>query len=233
MLTGGRRMRADLVVLTVGVRAETTLAREAGLDCERGIVVDDELRTSAPRVWAIGECAEHRGLVYGLWAPLAEQARAAGAVIAGEPGVFRGAVTSTTLKVAGVDVFAGGVADGADEIVHSDTRRGIYRKLVLKGERLSGALLVGDVSEARVLSGLLRSGEPVPPEVLSPGAAPGPPVPAAASDTICSCNAVKRGELEKAIRNGGLRTLAQVGNATRAGTGCGGCVADLESMLAG
>ncbi len=233
VLSDGRRMRADLVVLAVGVRAETSLAREAGLECGRGIVVDDELRTSARRVWAIGECAEHRGVVYGLWAPLAEQAKAAGAVIAGEPGVFRGAVTSTTLKVAGVDVYAGGTADGVDEIVHSDTRRGIYRKLVLDGERLAGAVLVGDASEARMLSGLLRSGDDVPADVLSPGAAPGPAVAPAASDTICSCNAVKRGELEKAIRNGGLRTLAQVGNATRAGTGCGGCVAELESMLAG
>ena len=143
ILAGGQRMRADLVVLTVGVRAETTLAREAGIECDRGIVVDDELRTSARRVWAVGECAEHRGTVYGLWAPLAEQARVAGAVLAGEPGAFRGAVTSTTLKVAGVDVFAGGVAGGRDEIVHSDTRRGIYRKLVLDGDSLAGALLVG------------------------------------------------------------------------------------------
>ncbi|HEX3875001.1 MAG TPA: molybdopterin-dependent oxidoreductase [Solirubrobacteraceae bacterium] len=231
ILTGGQRMRADLVVLTVGVRAETTLARQAGLECGRGIVVDDELRTSAPRVWAVGECAQHRGTVYGLWAPLADQARVAGAVIAGEPGAFRGTITSTTLKVAGVDVFAGGVADGRDEIVHSDTRRGVYRKLVLQGDSLAGALLVGDTSEARVLSGLLRSGEVVPPEVLAPGATPGPPVAPAASDVVCSCNAVRRGELEKAIRAGGLRTLAQVGRATRAGTGCGGCAADLEEML--
>jgi ferredoxin-nitrate reductase len=232
ILAGGQRMRADLVVLTVGVRAETTLARDAGIECGRGIVVDDELRTSAPRVWAVGECAEHRGTVYGLWAPLADQARVAGAVLAGEPAAFRGTVTSTTLKVAGVDVFAGGVAAGRDEIVHSDSRRGIYRKLVLNGDSLVGALLVGDTSDARALSGLLRSGDPVPPHVLSPGASPGPPVAAAATDIVCSCNAVRRGELEKAIRTGGLRTLAQVGNVTRAGTGCGGCAADLEEMLA-
>ncbi|HEY5196405.1 MAG TPA: molybdopterin-dependent oxidoreductase [Solirubrobacteraceae bacterium] len=231
ILESGQRMRADLVVLTVGVRAETTLAREAGLECGRGVVVDDELRTSAPRVWAVGECAEHRGTVYGLWAPLAEQARVAGAVLAGEPGAFRGTVTSTTLKVAGVDVFAGGAAEGRDEIVQSDTRRGIYRKLVLSGDSLAGALLVGDTKEARVLSGLLRSGDPVPAQVLVPGSAPGPPAAAAASDIVCSCNAVRRGELEKAIRSGGLRTLAQVGNVTRAGTGCGGCAADLEEML--
>jgi ferredoxin-nitrate reductase len=231
VLANGQKMRADLVVLTVGVRAETTLARAAGLECGRGIIVDDELRTSAPKVWAVGECAEHRGIVYGLWAPLAEQARVAGAALAGEPGAFRGSVTSTTLKVAGVDVFAGGVAEGRDEIVHSDTRRGIYRKLVLDGDRLAGALLIGDTSEARSLSGLLRTGDDVPQQVLSPGATAAPPAPAAASDVICSCNAVKRGELEKAIRIGGLRTLAQVGNATRAGTGCGGCAADLEEML--
>ncbi len=231
-LDSGERMAADLVVLAVGVRAETTLARAAGLECGRGIVVDDELRTSAPRVWAVGECAEHRGTVYGLWAPLADQARVAGAVIAGEPGAFHGTVAATTLKVAGVEVFAGGAAAGRDEIVQSNTRRGVYRKLVLDGDRLSGALLVGDSAEARILSGLLRSGDPVPAELLEPGGAPAagaaPPGP---EEVVCSCNFVTRGEIETAIRAGGLRTAAQVGTTTRAGTGCGGCAAQLEELL--
>ena len=230
-LDTGERLPAALVVLAVGVRAETTLARAAGLDCARGIVVDDELRASAAGVFAVGECAEHRGCVYGLWAPLAEQARVAGTVIAGEPGAFHGTVAATTLKVAGVEVFAGGVAGGIDEIVQSNTRRGTYRKLVLDGDRLSGALLVGDSAEARVLSGLLRSGEPVPPELLEPGGTrvaaetPGPEA------VVCSCNAVTQGQIAAAIGNGGLRTVAQVGNATRAGTGCGGCTAQIEELL--
>ena len=159
------------------MRAETTLARAAGIDCNRGIVVDDALRTSAPAVWAVGECAEHRGTVYGLWAPLAEQARVAGAGVAGDPGAFHGAVQVTTLKVSGVDVYAGGasaaaIGGGQDEIVHSDTRRGVYSRLVLDGERLVGSSLVGDASGARRMSELLRSGDAVPPDLLAGGAAP-------------------------------------------------------------
>jgi ferredoxin-nitrate reductase len=231
VLESGERMAADLVVLAVGVRAETTLARAAGLECARGIVVDDELRTSAPRVWAVGECAEHRGTVYGLWAPLAEQARVAGAVIAGEPGAFHGTVTATTLKVAGVEVFAGGAAAGRDEIVQSNTRTGVYRKLVLDGDRLSGVLLVGDSAEARVLSGLLRSGDAVPADLLEPGATPVEAVPPGPETVVCSCNFVTHGEIDSAIRAGGLRTPAQVGTVTRAGTGCGGCTAQIEELL--
>jgi ferredoxin-nitrate reductase len=231
VLDGGERLPAALVVLAVGVRAETTLARAAGIECARGIVVDDELRTSARRVFAVGECAEHRGSVYGLWAPLAEQARAAGAVIAGDPGAFHGSIAATTLKVAGVEVFAGGVAGGPDEIVQSNTRRGVYRKLVLDGDRLSGALLVGDSAEARILSGLLRSGEPVPAGLLEPGGAPVAVEPPGPETVVCSCNAVTHGQIAAAIASGGLRTPAQVGNVTRAGTGCGGCLAQIEEVL--
>ena len=108
VLDDGDELPATRVIVAAGVRAETSLARAAGLEVRRGIVVDDALRTSAPSVWSIGECAEHRGVVYGLWAPLAEQARVAGAGVAGDPGVFHGAVQATTLKVSGVDVYAGG-----------------------------------------------------------------------------------------------------------------------------
>jgi len=165
VLDDGSQLMCARVVIATGVRAETTLARAAGLECERGIVVDDELRASAPGVWAVGECAEHRGVVYGLWAPLAEQARVAGARIAGDPGAFHGAIQATTLKVSGVDVYSGGgsaapapTPAGHDEIVLSDTRRGIYRRLVLDGDRLVSGVLVGDASAARKLSDLLRTG---------------------------------------------------------------------------
>jgi ferredoxin-nitrate reductase len=218
------------------VRAQTSLAAAAGLECGRGIRVDDELRASAPGVWAVGECAEHRGAVYGLWAPLAEQARVAGARVAGDPAAFHGATTATTLKVAGVDVYAGGasaaaVPAGCDEIVVSDTRRGIYSRLVLDGERLTGAALVGDTGVARRLTELLRSGVPVPDDLLTPGAGPAL---ASASDpaaTLCSCNAVSVGDVQAAIRRDGLRTVAQVGLHTRATTGCGGCAEDVRRLL--
>ena len=236
VLDDGSELPCERVVVAAGVRAETSLARAAGLECRRGIVVDDELRASAPNVWAVGECAEHRGIVYGLWAPLAEQSRVAGARIAGDPAAFHGAVQATTLKVSGVDVYAGGGSAGAappghDEIIHSDTRRGIYRRLVLDGDRLVGGSLVGDAAAARELSELLRTGDEVPGSLLDGGAVAAKPIAAEPGATVCSCNAVTVGEVQTAIRNGGLRTVAQVGTVTRAATGCGGCTSDVEQLL--
>jgi ferredoxin-nitrate reductase len=233
-LDDGTELAADLVVIAAGVRPETTLAREAGLECERGIVVDDAMRTSAPGVLAVGECAEHRGTVYGLWAPLAEQARVAGATVAGDPGAFHGATPATTLKVAGIDVFAGGRQDpgtGHDELVVTDTRRGVYRKLVLDGDRLAGALLVGDLALAKSLSELLRTGEPVPEELLNPAASAPQPDRDDPAETVCSCNAVSRGEIDRVIAANGLTTVEQVANATRASTGCGSCAGDVQAIL--
>jgi ferredoxin-nitrate reductase len=235
LLDDGEELEASLVVVAAGVRPETSLARAAGLECHRGIVVDDEMRTSAPGVWAVGECAEHRGTVYGLWAPLADQARVAGAGVVGDPSAFRGATPATTLKVAGVDLFAGGTAThhgSHDEILFADTRRRQYRRLVLDGERLASATLVGDLAEATTLSGLLRSGDPVPASLLEPTGAGEHTADDSPASIICSCNTVTRGEAVDAIRGGGLTTVSALGRATRAGTGCGGCTGDLEALLA-
>ena len=235
-LKGGERLRADLVVVAAGVRAETALAREAGIECERGVLVDDSMRTSAPAVLAAGECAQHRGTVYGLWAPLADQARVAGATACGDPAGFHGAVAATTLKVVGVDVFSGGSAcaeAGQDEVLFSDGRSRTYRKLVLDGDRLAGAVLVGDTTGARELSGLLRSGERVPEALLMPpGAGGAEPAPADPSAILCSCNSVSLGEVHEAIRAGGASTLGEVARATRASTGCGSCAGEIECLLA-
>jgi ferredoxin-nitrate reductase len=236
VLDDGEEIEATLVVIAAGIRPETRLARAAGIECRRGIVVDDQLRTSAPSVWAVGECAEHRGTVYGLWAPLAEQARVAGAGVAGDPAAFQGAVPATTLKVAGVALFAGGdpaAAVSTDEVVFADTRRRRYSRLVLDGDRLASAVLVGDVVHARELSELLRTGAAVPAALLEPGGAPPPPVEWEPSEIVCSCNTVTCGQVLEAIRRDGLSTLAGLGRATRAGTGCGGCSADLDALLAG
>jgi NAD(P)H-nitrite reductase large subunit len=136
-------------------------------------------------------------------------------------------------------VYAGGASAGAappghDEIVLSDTRSGTYRRLVLDGERLTGAALVGDVSAARHLSELLRTGEPVPSGLLETGASQPTPEALAADPaaTLCSCNAVSVGEVQAAIARDGLSTVAQVGARTRATTGCGGCTADVQTLLA-
>lgn len=234
LLAGGEALTADLVIVAAGVRPETTLARDAGLTVERGIVVDDTLRASAPGVFAVGECAEHQGMVYGLWAPLAEQARAAGATIAGDPAAFLPQTTATVLKVGGMDVYAGGVADpgdGHDEVTLRDTRSGRYRKLVLDGDRLVGAILIGDVADARRCTAALRSGDAADPTLVDGGFAQGEPPAPEAEAVVCSCNAVTAGEIDTAIAARGLTTLAGVAKATRASTGCGGCAGEVLAIL--
>jgi ferredoxin-nitrate reductase len=233
-LEGGEVVAAELIVVAAGVKPEAALAAQAGIEVGRGVLVDDEMRTSAPSVWAAGECAEHRGTVYGLWGPVAAQARVAGASVSGDPAAFHGEVPATNLKVAGVGLFAGGrMETGAgDELVWIDGRRGVYRRLVLDGERVAGAILLGDVSGARELSALLRSGEPAPERLLGPpgAAAVEAPTPMP-DDLVCSCNGVTRGEIETAARAQGLHSATEVGRETRAGTGCGSCVGEIEALL--
>jgi ferredoxin-nitrate reductase len=238
VLADGRRLDADMVVVAAGVRPDVDLARSAGLEVRRGITVDDQLRTSHPRVYAVGECVQHRDVVYGLWAPLLEQARVAGASLAGVPAAFRGLTPATTLKVAGVDLFCGGRAvaqDGDDELVALDSRRGVYRRLVVRDGRLVGATLIGDLSQARALRELLASGAVVPDALLELGTA-ADPAPAGLSEdprtTVCSCMAVSQGDIVAAIRDGDLRTVAQVAERTRASSGCGGCRGDVAAVLA-
>jgi ferredoxin-nitrate reductase len=240
VLKGGETLPAGLVVVAAGVRPETALARAAGLPVARGIVVDDALRAGAPDVFAVGECAEHQGMVYGLWAPLAEQARVAGASIAGDPAAFHPQTTATVLKVGGMDVYAGGIAEAAadgghDEVTLRDTRSGRYRKLVLDGDRLVGAILIGDVADARRCTAALRSGDPADPALIDGGFAhpsfPSAEAPLSADTTICSCNAVTAGEIDTAIAARGLTTLAGVAKATRASTGCGGCAGEVRALL--
>ena len=232
VLEDGATVAADLTVIAAGVRAETSLADAAGIETGRGILVDDEMRTSAPSVWAVGECAEHRGVVHGLWAPVGAQARAAGAAIAGDVGAFHPEVAATNLKIAGVDLFAGGDPRAAgDELVWIDGRRGVYRRLVLDGDRLAAATLLGDVTGARELSALLRSGAPVPGHLLGPPGGVVEAPPRSPDELVCSCNSVSLGEIEKAISGGGARSAAEVGRATRAGTGCGSCLGEIEAVL--
>jgi len=161
-LVTGATLAADLVVMAVGIRPRVALARTAGLACGRGIQVDDGLATSEPGVFALGECAEHRGICYGLVAPLYAQAAALAGRLCGEAGArYTGSVPFTSLKVAGVEVFSAGAVEGDDAIVLRDPARGVYRKLVLAGERLAGAVLVGDASEGAWYARLIEDGTPV------------------------------------------------------------------------
>ena len=166
----GEDLETDLVVVAAGIRPDVALAETAGIEVARAIVVDDAMRTSVPGVWAVGECVEHRGQIQGLWAPIREQARVAGASVAGLPAAFHGAVPVTRLKVAEIELFCAGAAsaetDDDDELVTMDTRSGTYAKLVLRGERLLGAILLGDTTLGPRLAELLRTGAPVPAALL-------------------------------------------------------------------
>ena len=163
-LTDGRRIEADAVIFAAGIRPNTALARDAGIPVNRGIVVDDCLQTGAPDIFALGECAEHRGICYGLVEPAYEQARVLARHLAGGTASYNGSVVATNLKVSGVSVFSAGDfigADGSEAVMLSDTRGGTYKKLVIADGRLTGAVLVGDVADALWYLELIRNREPI------------------------------------------------------------------------
>src|SRR6266700_3378265 len=158
------RIDADAVVFAAGIRPNTELAGNAGLTVKRGIVVDDDLTTSAPDIFAIGECAEHRGICYGLVEPAYEQALVLARHLAGRPATYKGSVVATNLKVSGIGVFSAGDftgADGSESLVLSDVRRGTYKKLVVADGRLTGAVLIGDVADALWYLELIRNRKPI------------------------------------------------------------------------
>ena len=163
-LTDGRRIEADAVIFAAGIRPNVALAKDAGIAVGRGIVVDDHLQTAAPEIFALGECAEHRGICYGLVEPAYEQARVLAQHLAGKTAAYGGSVVATNLKVSGVSVFSAGDfigAEGSETILLNDVRHGTYKKLVISEGRLAGAVLVGDVESALWYLELIRDREPV------------------------------------------------------------------------
>lgn len=163
-LKDGRRIRAEVVVTALGVRPNIELAKRAGIAVNRGIVVDDALATSASDVFAIGECAEHRGVCYGLVEPCYEQAAALAGRLAGKNGAYAGSVLATNLKVSGMNIFSAGDflgGEGSDAVVLADPGRGIYKKLVIKNGVLAGAVLCGDTLDALWYLDLIRSAQPI------------------------------------------------------------------------
>lgn len=163
-LTDGSAIPADLVVVAIGVRPRVELAVAAGLDVNRGVDVDDGLASSDPAIFAIGECAEHRGLVYGLVEPAYEQARVLASRLAGGRERYTGSLLATNLKVSGVGVFSAGefeAGEGDETLVLRDRFAGIYRKFVLREGRLAGCVLVGDTQGALFYLGLIRSGQDI------------------------------------------------------------------------
>jgi nitrite reductase (NADH) large subunit len=243
----GGRLDVDMVVISAGILPRDELARDCGLEVgpRGGVVVDDDLRTADPDIFAIGEVALHRNMIYGLVAPGYEMADivAANLAGAGDRRSFPGAELSTKLKLMGVDVASFGeyTADPAAtrSITFEDAFRGVYKKLIFnpEGTRLLGGILVGDASDYGTLLMHSRSPDPLPMapgELLlgaGPGAGAGPASPMADGAQVCSCNNVSKGDICRAIRDRGLATLDAVKSCTRAGTGCGGCVPLVTDVL--
>ena len=163
-LADGRIIDADAVIFAAGIRPNTALAKDAGISVNRGIVVGDHLQTAAADIFALGECAEHRGICYGLVEPAYEQAQVLAQHLGGGYASYSGSVVATNLKVSGVAVFSAGdfiAADGIETIVLNDARRGTYKKLVIANGRLTGAVLVGDTADALWYLELIRTREPI------------------------------------------------------------------------
>ncbi len=244
----GDSVPADLVVMAVGIRPNTALAESAGIHCERGIVVDDTLQTiTDPRIYAVGECVSHRGVAYGLVAPLFEQAKVAANHLA-HYGIARytGSVTSTKLKVTGIDLFSAGDfmgGAGTESLVFSDPGSAVYKKVVLKDNKLVGACLFGDTLNGAWYFDLLREGTDVSEfrktllfgqqHLGDSGHGPAGQV-AALPDTaeICGCNGVCKGDIVKAIVEKKLFTLDEVRAHTKASSSCGSCTGLVEALLA-
>jgi nitrite reductase (NADH) large subunit len=247
----GEAIPADLVVMAVGIRPNTTLAESAGIHCgvgkNSGIVVNDTLQTYDPKIYAVGECAAHRGTAYGLVAPLFEQAKVCANHLA-RFGIsrYQGSVTSTKLKVTGIDVFsAGNFAGGekTEDIVLSDPSGGVYKRLVIEGDKLVGAVLYGDTADGAWYFQLLKDKQNIAElrdhlmfgqnHVGDVGHA-GQSKAAAMPDTaeVCGCNGVCKGTIVKAIKEKGLFTVDDVRKHTKASSSCGSCTGLVEQILA-
>ncbi len=240
-LTTGEMIDTELVLVTAGIRPNAQLAREAGLAVNRGVLVDDAMATSADGVYAVGECVEHRGTTYGLVAPLIEQAKVAADSIAGEGRLrYEGSVTQATLKVAGVQLTSMGRVteqSDADEILLAcDTGAETYKKLVIRDQRIVGAIFLGDSSGSQSIREKMTAGTDISSEratLLAGGDAEAQSV-ADLPDTatICNCNSVTKGEIAAAIRDKGCASRGQIADCTRATTGCGTCAGLVDDLLA-
>jgi nitrite reductase (NADH) large subunit len=245
-LKDGRLIPASLVVMAVGIRPSVALAREAGLAVGRGIHVDDHMVTSDANILAVGECVEHEGQVYGLVAPLWEMCRALADGLVGSPTGYRGSVTSTKLKVSGIDVFSAGDFSGstgeAEDIVLRDASRGIYKRVVVSDNRIVGAVLYGDTADGNWYFDLLKKGEDISSirDFLIFGQAfalgggqtdPKAAVAALSDDAeICGCNGVSKGKVVATIQAGAC-TLDAVRSTCKASASCGSCTGLVEQLL--
>ncbi len=241
-LKDGEELPADFVVIAAGIRPNAELARKAGLHVNRAIVVNDFMETSHPDIFAVGECVEHRSVCYGLVAPLFEQGKVLAATLTGNRDqTYEGSTLSAKLKIMGVDVFSAGdfseSAPDSDAVRFEDPALGIYKKLILRNNKLVGLILVGDTADNHRYMHWLESKadltskrrsllfpEPVADAGLDVAELP-------ESKVVCGCHGVTKGSIVQAVRDRGLSTLAQLKQCTRASTGCGSCTELCQHLL--
>lgn len=242
-LRDGTILETDMVVVSAGIRPIVEVAQDSGLVVERGIVCDDQMRTSDPDIFAVGECAQHRGVIYGLVDPIWDQARTVADVLTGvkPDAAYQGSKLATKLKVMGVELVSLGTTtpcQAEDEVVvYREPSRGVYKKMLIRDNKLIGAILLGETDTAGVLTQMFMLETPVPARRadLLFGTSSGTPIlsvfdlPAHAQ--ICNCHGVSKGRITEAIRVGKCRSVTQVGAHTKAGTGCGSCKSLLMQLL--
>ena len=243
-LEDGTELPCDLLVMAVGIRPNTRLAAEAGLAVGRGIHVDDRMVTSDADILSVGECIEHNGAVFGLVAPLYDQAKVVAQTLCGEDAAFVPKELSTKLKVTGCDLFSAGdfaEGEGREDIVYRDPARGIYKRLVIASDRLIGAVMYGDTAESNWFFGLIRDGSDISEMretlIFGPafqGGATADPLSAVAAlprdAEICGCNGICKGTITDAIA-GGATDLGKVRAQTKASASCGTCTGLVEQLL--
>lgn len=241
--TDGSSVECDLVVMAVGIRPNIAIAKEADLEVNRGIIVNDYMVTSDPSIYAVGECAEHNGIAYGLVAPLYEQGTVLADYITGRQSEgYQGSVLSTQLKVAGCDLFSGGKIhedENTQAIIVHDQFAGLYKKILVTENKIVGIVLYGDASDGNRLFNMLKKqadiSEYTSSSVLSKAGQEREEdlvASMSAEDTVCGCNGVTKGTIVQSILEQGLSTFEEVKGCTKAGGSCGKCKPMVESILA-
>ncbi len=237
----GDELRADFVVIATGIRPNVEVGVKSGLKVNRGIVVDDYMETSASDVYAVGECVEHRGKTFGLVAPIMEQVKVcAHNLIHGNERKYKGSVTYAMLKVAGINLFSAGKfreEDGDEVISLLDNGKSIYRKAVVRDNKIVGTILYGDIKGNNHLLELIKQGKDISQErpfflikhIIPKDLAEAEEL--RDTDIVCNCNAVTKGDIVKAIRENGAKTLEDIQNLTKASTSCGSCAELVEQIL--
>ncbi|MEM9268052.1 MAG: nitrite reductase large subunit NirB, partial [Pseudomonadota bacterium] len=245
LLDDGTELPCDLLVMAVGIRPNVALAKEAGIAVGRGIHVDDQMQTSVEDVFAVGECVEHEGALFGLVAPLYDQAKVLAQTLMGAEAAFKQKTLSTKLKVTGCDLFSAGDfadGDGREDIVFRDPARGVYKRLVIEENKIVGAVFYGDTADSNWFFGLIQSGEDISEMretlIFGPnyqGGAAADPLAAVAAlpdeAEICGCNGVCKGQITAAIAEGAT-SLGDVRAVTKASGSCGTCTGLVEQVLA-